>query len=190
MVKELAITTLQLRSMRQRRLYTTTFYNSIATFREKHCGAIPEPSAVPGYPNSLHHLMLNPQPVLTLEGTKPDAFKFLVKEEAKTEDAARRQTLDTKSTQPQIAVTPPPTPQESSSPEFDTSDMVSTVSTRSRFSRLVNRCKHGRKQSQLSPPLQKHGSRGSDNGTVTEGFEDDDNRPVTPTDSGVGSSIN
>jgi hypothetical protein len=190
MVKELAIATLQLRSMRQRRLYTPTFYNSIDTFRQKHCGALPEPSVIAGYPSSsLHYIATEPQPAAKLEIKAPDVLTFLVKDEEKIKEVAESQKVQTQNTQPQIAITPPPTPQESSSPQLDTSDMASTVSSRSRFSRLVHRCRYGRKQSQLFPTLQRHNSKSSDNGTMRVEIEGDDKRPATPTDSGVGSSV-
>ncbi|KAH6979276.1 hypothetical protein EDB82DRAFT_568144 [Fusarium venenatum] len=190
MVKELAITTLQLRSMRQRRLYTSTFYNSTDTFQQKHCGAISEPSLVTGYPNGLHHLALRTEAVVDLEGDKPDIFKFLVKDEEKIEDVVKSQEEETKDTRPQIAITPPPSPREPSSPELDTSDMSSTSTSRSRFSRFVKRYTSGRKHDQLSPPLQRYGSKNSGNEPAIEELEDNEKRPATPADSGVGSSVN
>lgn len=44
MVRELAIATLQLRSLRHRRKFTPTFYNSISTFRRIHGGFANAPS--------------------------------------------------------------------------------------------------------------------------------------------------
>jgi hypothetical protein len=189
MVKELAITALQLRSMRQRRLYTSTFYNSIATFRQKHCGGIPEPLVIAVRPNSLPCITSEPQPGMKLEREKPNVLNFLVNDDDNIGEVDKTQKVETQHVQPQIAITPPPTPQESSSPELDTSDMSSTVSSRSRFSRFVQRYRPGRKQSQLSPPLQRYSSKSSDNRPASEGSEDDVKRPATPTDSGVGSSV-
>ncbi|XEU95918.1 hypothetical protein FSHL1_001203 [Fusarium sambucinum] len=190
MVKELAITTLQLRSMRQRRVFTSTFYNSTDTFRREHCGSLPEPSVVVGYPNSLHHLALKTEAAVDLEGEKPDIFEFLVKNEEKIEEVTEIQEEETRGTRPQIAITPPPSPRESSSPELDTSDMSSTFTSRSRFSRFVKRYTPGRKHHQLSPPLQRYGSKNSDNKPVIKELEDNEKRPATPADSGVGSSVN
>ncbi|OBS19055.1 hypothetical protein FPOA_10779 [Fusarium poae] len=190
MVKELAITTLQLRSMRQRRVYTSTFYNSIDTFRQKHCRAIPEPLVVAGYPISPHRLASESQTGIDLGGEKADIFKFLVKEEENMEEIATSQKKETKDTRPQLAITPPPSPQQPFPPEIDTSDMGSTFTSRSRFSRFVKRYTYGRKHDRLSPPLQRHGSKNSDSEPVAEKLENNDKRPATPADSGVGSSIN
>ncbi|KAM0300231.1 hypothetical protein ACHAPM_006542 [Fusarium culmorum] len=188
MVKELAITTLQLRSMRQRRLYTPTFYNSTATFRLKHCGAIPEQSAVGEYPDDLLRL-LKTQAEVKLGGEQPHTLKFLVKDEGKKKEVAKSLKVETQNTQPRITITPPPTPQENSSPDLYASDRSSKASSRSRLSRFVHRYRYGRKESQLSPPLQRYSSKSSDDNTVREDLEDDDKRPVTPADSGVGSSL-
>ncbi|KAF0636588.1 hypothetical protein FPSE5266_09890 [Fusarium pseudograminearum] len=188
MVKELAITTLQLRSMRQRRIYTPTFYNSKVTFRLKHCGAIPEQSVVGEYPDDLLHV-IKTQAEVKLGGEQPDILKFLVEDEEKKEEVAKSPKVETQNTQPRIAITPPPTPQETSSPDLYASDRSSTASSRSRLSRFVHRYRYGRKESQLSPPLQRYSSKSSDDDTVREEFEDDDKRPVTPADSGVGSSL-
>ncbi|PTD09459.1 hypothetical protein FCULG_00007432 [Fusarium culmorum] len=188
MVKELAITTLQLRSMRQRRLYTPTFYNSTATFRLKHCGAIPEQSAVGEYPDDLLRL-LKTQAEVKLGGEQPHILKFLVKDEGKKKEVAKSLKVETQNTQPRITITPPPTPQENSSPDLYASDRSSKASSRSRLSRFVHRYRYGRKEGQLSPPLQRYSSKSSDDNTVREDLEDDDKRPVTPADSGVGSSL-
>ncbi|RGP74125.1 hypothetical protein FSPOR_1820 [Fusarium sporotrichioides] len=147
MVKELATATLQLRS----------------TFGQKHCGALPEPSVIAGYPSSsLHYIATEPQPAAKLEIKAPDVLTFLVKDEEKIKEVAESQKVQTQNTQPQIAITPPPTPQESSSPQLNTSDMASTVSS---------------------------SSKSSENGTMRVEIEGDDKRPATPTDSGVGSSV-
>ena len=46
MLKELAITTLQLRCMKQRRQFTSTFYNSISLFRKTHGEVEAEPETL------------------------------------------------------------------------------------------------------------------------------------------------
>lgn len=181
MVKELAITTLQLRSMRQRRLYTSTFYNSISTFRQKHCGDVPGPLFLKIDSTT------EPKPELRFSDQKPDVLSFLVKEEEDISET-KHEKQETQQLRPQISITPPPSPQETSSPEFDKSDVGSTVSSRSRVSRFLKRCTPGRRQSQLSPPLQRYSSN-SDTGPLSEVSEDEGKRPLTPTDSGIGSSV-
>ena len=182
MVKELAITTLQLRSMRQRRVYTSTFYNSISTFRQKHCGEVPEQLSIKIDSTS------EPKPELRFADHKPDVLSFLVKDE---DDAGetKSEKHETQHLRPQISITPPPSPQDTSAPEFDKSDVGSTVSSRSRVSRFLKRCTPGRRQSQLPPPLQRYSSKNSGTGPLNELSEDESKRPLTPTDSGIGSSV-
>lgn len=182
MVKELAITTLQLRSMRQRRLYTSTFYNSISTFRQKHYGEVPEP------PTLKIDSTTQPEPELRFVDQKPDVLSFLVKDEDDA-DKAKAEKQETQHPRPQISITPPPSPKETSSPEFDKSDVGSTVSSRSRVSRFLKRYTPGRRQSQLSPPLQRYSSKNRDTGPLNELPKDESKRPLTPTDSGIGSSV-
>ena len=182
MVKELAITTLQLRSMRQRRLYTSTFYNSISTFRQKQCGEVPGPLSLK------INSATEPELELRFADQKPDVLSFLVKEE---DDAGetKPENQEIQHLRPQISITPPPSPQETCSPEFDKSDVSSTGSSRSRVSRFLKRYTPGRRQSQLSPPLQRYSSKNSDTGPLNELPEDESKRPLTPTDSGIGSSV-
>jgi hypothetical protein len=90
--------------------------------------------------------------------------------------------------QPQISITPPSTPQQTSPDYLDTSEVASHVSSGSRLSRFVRRYKLGRKQD-LSLPLNRQSSKISGHGNEITEWQDDDKRPLTPTDSGVGSSI-
>lgn len=192
MIDELAVTTLQLRCMRQRRVYMPTFYNSIATFRQKHCEvapplciAIPETEILPS-------TTPEPQPIADDEKKEVDVLSFLVKEEPpKVQEEVNRARNNTQSSniQPQISITPPPTPKEVQTVEFDTSEVASNVSSRSRFSKFVKRYKSGRKQDRLPLPLPSHGSKTGGGHAAYVESEDEDKRPLTPTDSGVGSSI-
>ncbi|KAH7192927.1 uncharacterized protein B0J16DRAFT_411571 [Fusarium flagelliforme] len=178
-VKELAMTTLQLSSMRQRRLFTSTFYNSISTFRQKHCGEVAKPLFLKSNSTT------GPQPDLDLTSEKPDVLSFLVKDEDGS-DETKVEKQETQRLRPQISITPPITPQDTSSPELDKSDVGSTESSRSRISRFMKRYTTGRRQSHLSPPLYHYNSKSSESSQLSE---DDGKRPVTPTDSGIGSSV-
>ncbi|SPJ79434.1 uncharacterized protein FTOL_07825 [Fusarium torulosum] len=193
MIDELAITTLQLRCMRQRRVYLPTFYNSIATFRQKHrevapplCISIPEMEILPSTkPES--------QSITGDDKKEVDVLSFLVTEEPPKaqEEGINRTRNNTQSSniQPQISITPPPTPKEVQTAEFDTSEVTSNVSSRSRFSKFVKRYKAGRKQDRLPLALPSYGSKTSGGHAAYVESEDEDKRPLTPTDSGVGSSI-
>ena len=179
MVKELAVTTLQLSSMRQRRLFTSTFYNSMSTFRQKHCGEVAQRLLLTSNSTT------EPKPDLDLTREKPDVLSFLVKDE----DDAGEVRVDRQEVQrlrPQISITPSTTTQETSPPELDKSDIGSTGSSKSRISRFMKRYAPGRKQSHLSPSLYHYGSKSSETSQLSE---DDGKRPVTPTDSGIGSSV-
>jgi hypothetical protein len=179
MVKELAMTTLQLISMRQRRLFTSTFYNSMSTFRQKHCGEVTQPSF------RKSNSTTEPKPDLDLTSEKPDVLSFLVKDEDDSGET-KVEKQETQRLRPQISITPPTTPQETPPPELDKSDVGSTESSRSRISRLVKRYTLGRRQSHLSPALYHYSSKNSES---SQPSEDDGKRPVTPTDSGIGSSV-
>ncbi|CAG7559366.1 unnamed protein product [Fusarium equiseti] len=179
MVKELAMTTLQLISMRQRRLFTSTFYNSMSTFRQKHCGEVTQPSFRKSDSTT------EPKPDLDLTSEKPDVLSFLVKDEDDSGET-KVEKQETQRLRPQISITPPTTPQETPPPELDKSDVGSTESSRSRISRLVKRYTLGRRQSHLSPALYHYSSKNSESSQLSE---DDGKRPVTPTDSGIGSSV-
>ncbi|KAF4473762.1 hypothetical protein FAGAP_12903 [Fusarium agapanthi] len=90
--------------------------------------------------------------------------------------------------QTQISITPPVTPQQSSPDSLDTSEAASSVSSGSRLSRFVKRYKAGGEKN-LSLPLHRQCSKTSGHGSESTEWQDDDKRPLTPTDSGVGSSI-
>lgn len=168
-----------------------TFYNSIATFRQKHCEvapplciAIPETEILPSKTSKT-------QSITEDDKKEVDVLSFLVKEEPpKAQEEVNRTRNNTQSSniQPQISITPPPTPKEAQTAEFDTSEVASNVSSRSRFSRLVKRYKSGRKQDRLPLPLPSHGPKTGGHAAYVES-EDEEKRPLTPTDSGVGSSI-
>ncbi|KAJ4122916.1 hypothetical protein NW768_009905 [Fusarium equiseti] len=179
MVKELAMATLQLSSMRQRRLFTSTFYNSISTFRQRHCGEVAQPLFLKS--NSI----TEPKPELDLASEKPDVLSFLVKDEDDSGEI-KVEKHETQRLRPQISITPPTTPQKTSSPELDKSDVGSTESSRSRISSFMKRYKLGRRQSHLSPPLYHYSSKSIESSQLSD---DDGKRPVTPTDSGIGSSV-
>ncbi|KAF5666495.1 hypothetical protein FCIRC_10209 [Fusarium circinatum] len=90
--------------------------------------------------------------------------------------------------QPQISIIPPVTPQQSSPDTLDTSEVASSVSSGSRLSRFVKRYKAGGKKN-LSLPLHRQSSKTSEHGSESTEWQNDDKGPLTPTDSGIGSSI-
>ncbi|CVK97529.1 uncharacterized protein FMAN_11568 [Fusarium mangiferae] len=189
MIKELATTTLQLRSMRQRRTFTSTFYKPLSLFQQKHRVEVPSLVAttisqtrVPAVPDrratvedesevDIIELPINKKPKNTPE------------ENTDAQSSAAPSTL-----QPQISITPPSTPQQTSPDYLDTSEVASHVSSGSRLSRFVKRYKTGGKKN-LSLPLHRQSPKTSGNGSESIEWQDDDKRPLTPTDSGVGSSI-
>ncbi|KAM0479081.1 hypothetical protein ACHAP7_005682 [Fusarium lateritium] len=192
MISDLAMTTLQLRCVRQKRVYMPTFYNSIATFRQKHyevisplCIAIPETEILPSTTPEL-------QSHTSDDKKEIDVLNFLVTEEPpKAQEGVNRTRNNTQSSsiQPQISIIPPPTPKEAHTAEFDTSEVASDVSSRSRFSKLVKRYKSGRKQDRLPLPRPSYGSKTGGGHAAHVESEDGDKRPLTPTDSGIGSLI-
>ncbi|KAF5001169.1 hypothetical protein FGRMN_1193 [Fusarium graminum] len=185
MIQELAIMTLQMRCMRQRRSFAPTFYNSISTFRLKHGGVTPPPRISIPVPETLSSVSLGPPSIAGGE-RDIDVMNFLVKEEKPKVEVVTDTTqndLPSRTLQPQISITPPPTPKETNT-EFDISEVASTVSSTSRFSKFIKRYKSGRKQDRLSLPP-GHGSKSST--TIVE--SEDGKRPLTPTDSGIGSSV-
>ncbi|KAM0355143.1 hypothetical protein ACHAPU_001004 [Fusarium lateritium] len=186
MIQELAIMTLQMRCMRQRRSFAPTFYNSISTFRLKHGGVTPLPRISIPVPETLSSVSLGPQSIADGDEKDIDVMSFLISEEKpKAEEATdiTQNNSPLSTLQPQISITPPPTPKETST-EFDKSEVTSDVSSRSRFSKFVKRYKSGRKQDRLPLPL---GHDSKSNTTIVE--PEDDKRPLTPTDSGIGSSV-
>lgn len=191
MIDELASTTLQLRCMRQRRVYNSTFYNSIATFRQKHCEVAPPPCVPIPEIETLPSTTPETHPITEDDKKEVNVLSFLVKEETPEAQEVNRARSNTQpsNSQPQISITPPPTPKELQTVEFDTSEVASNVSSRSRFSKFVKRYKSGRKPDRLPLPLPSYASKtGGDHAAYVES-EDEEKRPLTPTDSGVGSSI-
>ncbi|KAF5555507.1 hypothetical protein FMEXI_1487 [Fusarium mexicanum] len=184
MIKELATTTLQLRSMRQRRTFTSTFYNSASTFRQKHGLEAPSPAdtRTPPVPDRRARVE---------DECEVDIIELPIREEPKEtpEQTTESQSKTTPvALQPQISITPPVTPQQASPDSLDISEVASSVSSGSRLSRFVKRYKAGGKKNQ-SLHLHRQSSKTSGHGGESSEWQDDGKRPLTPTDSGVGSSI-
>ncbi|KAK2677998.1 hypothetical protein RAB80_006738 [Fusarium oxysporum f. sp. vasinfectum] len=189
MIKELATTTLQLRGMRQRRTFTSTFYNSTSTFRQKHGLEAPSPAGTTA--SDTRAPPIPDRRARVEDESEVDIIDLPIKEELKKTPEANTeaQSKAVPSTlQPQISITPPSTPQQTSHADFDTSEVASHVSSGSRLSRFVKRYKAGGKKN-LSLPLHQQSSKTSRHGSENTEWQDDDKRPLTPTDSGVGSSI-
>ncbi|KAF5694166.1 hypothetical protein FDENT_1471 [Fusarium denticulatum] len=189
MIKELATTTLQLRSMRQRRTFTSTFYNSASAFRQKHGLEAPSPSGTTG-----SETRIPPVPdrrARVEDESEVDIIDVPIGAEPKkapeTNTEAQSETAPV-ALKPQISVTPPSTPQQISPDYLDKSEVASYVSSGSRLSRFVKRYKTGGKKN-LSIPLHRQSSKTNGHGSESTEWQDDDKRPPTPTDSGVGSSI-
>ncbi|VZH87709.1 unnamed protein product [Fusarium fujikuroi] len=189
MIKELATTTLQLRSMRQRRTFTSTFYKPLSLFQQKHRVEVPPLVATT---NSQTQAPAVPDRRATVEDeSEVDIIELPINKEPKKTPEANTdaQSSAAPSTlQPQISITPPSIPQQTSPDYLDTSEVASHVSSGSRLSRFVKRYKTGGKKN-LSLPLHRQSSKTSGNGSESTEWQDDDKRPLTPTDSGVGSSI-
>ncbi|CVL01512.1 uncharacterized protein FPRN_11520 [Fusarium proliferatum] len=189
MIKELATTTLQLRSMRQRRIFTSTFYKPLSLFQQKHRVEVPPLVATT---NSQTQAPAVPDRRATVEDeSEVDIIELPINKEPKKTPEANTdaQSSAAPSTlQPQISITPPSTPQQTSPDYLDTSEVASHVSSGSRLSRFVKRYKTGGKKN-LSLPLHRQSSKTSGNGSESTEWQNDDKRPLTPTDSGVGSSI-
>ncbi|KAF4951553.1 hypothetical protein FSARC_12884 [Fusarium sarcochroum] len=138
MVKELAITTLQLRSMRQRRQYTSTFYNSIATFRQTQSESEARPP-IPVINQQIQTFITSdatfdatPNVEDTIKGW--DIFDFQVKDEiTETSEAGPKiqSRGEISKLRPEISITLPTTPQETACADADMSEVASTVSSRS-----------------------------------------------------------
>ncbi|KAF4997535.1 hypothetical protein FDECE_12065 [Fusarium decemcellulare] len=214
MVKELAITTLQLRCMRQRRQFTPTFYNSIAMFRKKHGDAEPEIPATLSEEkpkeNPPESMPSSPKPATKLNRQESCVFDFEVKEEnkkasdktpalKKTQSAAEIRPSPPRNsftlpTLPPISQEPthplstlPPIPQQLS-PGFDQDDTRSDISSATRLSRFIQRCKPGGRHGRTGHVRNRHSTSriGSE---TTEWRAGDKRSPPTPSDSGIGSSI-
>ncbi|KAF5666633.1 hypothetical protein FHETE_6132 [Fusarium heterosporum] len=136
-------------------------------------------------PETLSSVSLGSQSI-TVGERDIDVMNFLAKEEKPivevTTDVTQNDSPPS-TLQPQISITSPPTPGETNV-EFDASRVASTVSSASRFSKLIKWCKSGRKQDHLPLPS-GHGSKS--NTTIVE--SEDVRRPLTPSDSGIGSSV-
>jgi hypothetical protein len=169
----------------------STFYNSIASFRQKHCEVAPPLCIAIPEMDILPSTTPEPQTITGDDKKEVDVLSFLVKEEIPEVQEVNRPRNNTQSSniQPQISITPPPTPKEVQAAEFDTSEVASNISSRSRFSKFVKRYKAGRKQDRLPLPLPSYGSKTGGGHAAYVESEDEDKRPLTPTDSGVGSSI-
>lgn len=189
MIKELATTTLQLRSMRQRRTFTSTFYKPLSLPQQKR---EVEVRPLVATTDSKTQAPAVPDRRATVEDeSEVDIIELPINKEPKrtpeaNTDAQIRAIPST--LQPQISITPPSTPQQTSPDYLDTSEVASRVSSGSRLSRFVKRYKTGGKKN-LSLPLRRQSSKTSGNGSESTEWQDDDKRPLTPTDSGVGSSI-
>ncbi|KAF6522645.1 hypothetical protein HZS61_014173 [Fusarium oxysporum f. sp. conglutinans] len=164
MIKELATTTLQLRSMRQRRTFTPTFYSPVSAFRRKH--GVGRHSFVTKTDYGEQAPAAPDRRATVEDESEVDILNLPINEEPKKtpEATAEVQSKAAPSTpQPQISITPPSTPQQTSPDYLDTSEVASRVSSGSRLS--------------------------SGLGSENTGWQDDGKTPLTPTDSGVGSSI-
>ncbi|KAH7253802.1 uncharacterized protein BKA55DRAFT_593457 [Fusarium redolens] len=147
-----------LRSMRQRRNFTPTFYNSISTFRQKH--GYEAPSLVGMTDSEARTTFVLDRRAKAEDEVEVDILNLPIDEEPqKTPEATTEAQSKTKTSTLQ--------PQQTSHAEFDTSEVASHVSSGSRLS---------------SPKSSGHGSESTE-------WQDDDKRPLAPTDSGVGSSI-
>ncbi|EWZ47126.1 hypothetical protein FOCG_11118 [Fusarium oxysporum f. sp. radicis-lycopersici 26381] len=189
MIKELATTTLQLRSMRQRRTFTPTFYSPVSAFRQKH--GVGRHSFVTKTDYGEQAPAAPDRRATVEDESEVDILNLPINEEPKKtpEATAEAQSKAAPSTlQPQISITPPSTPQQTSPDYLDTSEVASRVSSGSRLSRFVKRYKtRGKRNSSL--PLDLQSSKTSGLGSENTGWQDDGKTPLTPTDSGVGSSI-
>ncbi|KAL7765673.1 hypothetical protein ACKLNR_003589 [Fusarium oxysporum f. sp. zingiberi] len=189
MIKELATTTLQLRSMRQRRTFTSTFYKPISVFRQKH--GVEVLPLVATMESKTQDSAVPDRRATVEDESEVDIIDLPINEEPKKtpESTAEAQSeTGPVALQPQISITPPSTPQQTSPDYLDTSEVASHVSSGSRLSRFVRRYKLGGKKD-LSLPLHRQSSKISGHGNEITEWQDDDKRPLTPTDSGVGSSI-
>ncbi|RKK26184.1 hypothetical protein BFJ66_g228 [Fusarium oxysporum f. sp. cepae] len=189
MIKELATTTLQLRSMRQRRTFTSTFYKPISVFRQKH--GVEVLPLVATMESKTQDSAVPDRRATVEDESEVDIIDLPINEEPKKtpESTAEAQSeTGPVALQPQISITPPSTPQQTSPDYLDTSEVASHVSSGSRLSRFVRRYKLGGKKD-LSLPLHRQSSKISGHANEITEWQDDDKRPLTPTDSGVGSSI-
>ncbi|KAM0415931.1 hypothetical protein ACHAPT_013084 [Fusarium lateritium] len=205
MLKELATTTLQLRCMKQRRQFTSTFYNSISLFRKTHGEVEPEPEALDTLPEE------EPQDTATVTSHEPAVepstpsvriFDFEVKDEEEREPSVpeessipeepsipirTRNVVETHHEPPHMSTArsaaPPAIPQPP--PELDQDDNRSDMSSETLLSRFVRRYKPKKKQSRLLLRNRHDVSQ-----TIAEHGDSHDKRaPPTPSDSGIGSSV-
>ncbi|RSL44670.1 hypothetical protein CEP53_011118 [Fusarium sp. AF-6] len=202
MLKELAITTLQLRCMKQRRQFTSTFYNSISLFRKTHGEVEAEPETLDTLPEEEpqdttvtppQEPVVEPSTPSTLTTQSFRIFDYEVKDEEEPSVPIRtRSVAETHHEPPQMSTvqmssarpTPPPVvPQPP--PELDQDDNRSDMSSETLLSRFVRRYKPKKKQSRH--PLR---NRHDVSQTIAEhGGSNDKRAPPTPSDSGIGSSV-
>ncbi|KAF4981975.1 hypothetical protein FZEAL_2321 [Fusarium zealandicum] len=203
MVKELAITTLQLRCMRQRRQFTPTFYNSIAMFRNTHGGAEIEMLSTLYKKESQDTIKAPPEETVQEAETLPAeegirVFDFEVNNwNEKPEEAPipeeNQSAVETRHDTPEICVTSSTTAQEvtpSATPDQD--DARSDYSSKTRFSQFFQRYKPGKKHSRLGSMSKRYGSStasGERSEEVVWRDDVDKRAPPTPSDSGIGSSV-
>lgn len=199
MLKELAITTLQLRCMKQRRQFTSTFYNSISLFRKTHGEVEAEPETLDTLQEeepqdttvTPQESVVEPSTPSTLTTQSFRIFDFEVKDEEEPSVPIRaRSVAETHHEPPQMSTTqsttrsapPPVVPQPP--PELDQDDNRSDISSETLLSRFVRRYKPKKKQSRH--PLR---NRHDVSQTIAEHGGSNDKRAPTPSDSGIGSSV-
>ncbi|RTE84192.1 hypothetical protein BHE90_001221 [Fusarium euwallaceae] len=196
MLKELAITTLQLRCMKQRRQFTSTFYNSISLFRKTHGEVEAEPETLDTLPEEEpqdttvtppQEPVVEPSTPSTLTTQSFRIFDYEVKDEEEPSVPIRTRSMaETHHEPPQMSSarpTPPPVvPQPP--PELDQDDNRSDMSSETLLSRFVRRYKPKKKQSRH--PLR---NRHDVSQTIAEHGSNDKRAPPTPSDSGIGSSV-
>ncbi|KAI8677752.1 hypothetical protein NCS55_00493000 [Fusarium keratoplasticum] len=196
MLKELAITTLQLRCMKQRRQFTSTFYNSISLFRKTHGEVEAEPETLDTLQEeepqdttvTPQEPVVEPSTPSTLTTQSFRIFDFEVKDEEEPSVPIRaRSVAETHYEPPQMSTArsapPPVVPQPP--PELDQDDNRSDISSETLLSRFVRRYKPKKKQSRH--PLR---NRHDVSQTIAEHGDSNNKRaPPTPSDSGIGSSV-
>ncbi|KAI8720052.1 hypothetical protein NCS52_00449600 [Fusarium sp. LHS14.1] len=198
MLKELATMTLQLRCMKQRRQFTSTFYNSISLFRKTHGEVEPEPETLDTLEEEPQDTTVTPPPEPVVEPSTPSTlttqsfriFDYEVKDEEEPSVPIRaRSVAETHHEPPQISTAqstrsapPPVVPQPH--PELDQDDNRSDMSSETLLSRFVRRYKPKKKQSRH--PLR---NRHDVSQTIAEHGGSNDKRAPTPSDSGIGSSV-
>ncbi|KAF5251655.1 hypothetical protein FANTH_3265 [Fusarium anthophilum] len=147
MIKELATTTLQLRSMRQRRTFTSTFYTSASTFRQKH--GLDASSPVETTDSDTRTPPVPDRRARVKDESEVDIIDLPIREEPKetpeqTTEAQNK--TNPVALQPQISITPPVTPQQSSPDTLDTSKVASSVFFRVAIVEICKALQSGREK--------------------------------------------